>query len=1140
MFVDKPIKMHQSNFHFLKPEWDFLFSLAKEAEKNAKTAPVTAAFYARLTLEKMVNWLYENEGFLNQPYTTTLGARMSEQSFRDLIPPTIYKDIDFIRREGNLAAHEGKASTKVSIPCVRFLFRFLSWASQMYSESPPEIPLFDDTFIPKVGYGEKSLIEIQRLEKLHSEELERANQERKKRLEIEAELEKIREQQALTEVRKKQNTPVPIPAEQYSEAETRDLIIDAMLREAGWNPEAINTKEYPVIGMPVSVNSSGSGFADYVLWGDNGLPLAIIEAKKTSINIHQGQHQAELYASCLEKMTGQRPVIYYSNGFDTELWDDTFYPPRTVHGFFTRDELQTIINRRKDRIDPRFQPVNNDITNRVYQKHAIRSVLDKFVKDTTAGIKGGSRKALVVMATGTGKTRTAISFVDVLFKSGWITKVLFLADRNALVTQAKRNFNKLLPHLSSIDLTKEKEDSETRLVFSTYPTIMNSIDGIHNNEQRFYSVGHFDLIIVDEAHRSVYQKYGAIFEYFDALMLGLTATPKDSADYDTYRIFDEEQGSPTFDYELDEAVNEKYLVPHKAKQYDLGFIGRGILYDELNAEEKLRYEETFRDESGNMPTSINASAINSWLFNEDTVDKVLEVLMAHGIKVEGGDKIGKTIIFAKNHDHALFIQERFNKLYPQHSNKFLRVIDNYEKYAQDLIDDFGLVGKLPQIAVSVDMLDTGIDIPEIVNLVIFKPVYSKAKFWQMIGRGTRLCPNLFARGIDKTHFNIFDFCRNFAFFNENETGIEPVNYDSVSARIFKNIISISEAFRNEPFLDDYHQMVRIELLDWAHKRVECLNEHSFSVKLVRRTFEKFRQRKNWNALTSDDIRNVFNDLANLIYIPENDEKAKRFDGLIRSFQLSVAEQSGTHTRYITNLKQIAGQLSRLLNIKQVAKEKELILAASKDDFWDTVDYRKLERVRLGFRDLVQFIPDGEVVIYKTDFEDIILGVEDFDGISGGYTKSENYKHRVEKYIRENSFHLTIQKIRRNIKLNSTELQELEKLIFIDSKIGTRDDFVKHYGDKPLGQFIRSILGLEEEAVQKAFSDFIDSGSLRADQIQFIRTIVNHFKINGILELSQLADPQFKELNDQGLFGLFNDEDQDRIIRIVEEVNNNAG
>lgn len=1131
--------MANSNFHFLKSEWDFLYQPAFEAEQNAKTAPVTSAFYARLSLEKMVDWLFENEGYLNQPYNSNLAARLGEQTFKEIIPPSIYNDIDFIRREGNVAAHQGKSSTKVSVPCVRFLFRFLSWAVKMYSEIPPSVADFDESLIPEIGNREKSLAEIKRLEEENANQIEIANRERKKRLEIEEELLKIKAQFALTESRKRQNTPVAIPAGQYSEVKTRELYINSMLREAGWDPHATNATEYPVVGMPKSVNPSGNGYVDYVLWGDNGLPLALIEAKKTSRNIHEGKHQAELYANCLERMTGQRPVIYYSNGFETELWDDCLYTPRKVHGFYTKDELQVLVNRRKDRIDPRLQAINNSITNRVYQKLAIKSVLAKYIKDTPLGLKGGSRKALVVMATGTGKTRTAISFVDVLMKAGWISRVLFLADRNALVTQAKRSFNKLLPHLSSVDLTKEKEDKDTRLVFSTYPTMMNCIDGVHNGEQRFYSVGHFDLIIIDEAHRSVYQKYGAIFEYFDALMLGLTATPKDSADYDTYRLFEEEQGIPTFDYELEEAVKEKYLVPFQAQQVDLGFMTRGIRYEELTPEEKIRYEETFRDENGNLPDTISPAAINSWLFNEDTVDKVLDVLMNEGVRVEGGDKLGKTIIFARNHAHAQFIEERFNVIYPQFSNKFLRVIDNYEKYAQDLIDDFELIEKLPQIAVSVDMLDTGIDVPAIVNLVIFKPVYSKAKFWQMIGRGTRLCEDLFAPGEHKQFFNVFDICRNFEFFGANETGIVPVNYDSVSTRIFKNVIGLAEAFRQSPYLDEYHQKARVEYLDWAHDRVAALTRSSFTVKMVLRYVDQFSDRNNWNALTNEDKHNIYTHLARLIFIPEEDEKAKRFDQLMTSFQLAVVENDLIQQRYCNKVRTIANQLSRILNIHEVAKAQNVVRAAMADEFWVERTHAKLETVRESFRCLIKYIPANETVIYQTDFEDELLGINLIAEAEVGYRKSDNYKLKVERYIRENSYHITIQKLRKNIKLTSAELQELERLVFVDSQIGTKEDFIQNYGEQPLGKFIRSVLGMDEEATREAFSEFIDHGNLRADQIQFIRSIVTHFKNNGILELSQLAQAPFTDINDHGIFGLFKDDDQDKIIRIVERVNNNA-
>jgi type I restriction enzyme R subunit len=1127
-----------SNFDFLKAEWTFLHEWAKESEAHAITAPVTSAFYARLCLEETVKWLYENESYLEQPYQTTLAARMTEQTFREIIPPSIYGNIEYIRKQGNIAVHKGKLDRKVSLASLRFLFRFLSWISKMYSQNPPEIADFDETLIPKVGAKEKSLHELKRAESQLAEQIDLADKERKKRLEIEEELEKLKKDFAEVQARKEKNQPITLPPEQFSELQTRELYIDAMLRETGWNPEAVNTTEYPVTGMPKSVNPTGKGYVDYVLWGDNGLPLAVVEAKKASRNINEGKHQAELYANCLEKMTGQRPVIFYTNGFDTELWDDCFYPPRRVFGFYTKEELQLLVNRRSDRLHPREQTINNDITNRPYQKHAIASIIDKWAKDTPEGLRGGSRAALVVMATGTGKTRTAISFVDVMIKSGWVSKVLFLADRNALVTQAKRNFNKLLPHLSSVDLTKEKEDKETRLVFSTYPTIMNSIDGVRSGDERFYSIGHFDLIIVDEAHRSVYQKYGAIFKYFDALKLGLTATPKDDTDHDTYNLFDEETGNPTFDYELEEAVKENYLVPFSGVEINLGFMNRGIKYDNLSEAEKEQYEETFRDESGYYPKIIDGSAINNWLFNNDTVDKVLDYLMTDGLKVEGGDKLGKTIIFAKSHLHAEFIETRFNKMYPEYGNKFLRIIDNYEKYAQDLLDDFSLVNKQPQIAVSVDMLDTGVDIPEIVNLVIFKPVYSKSKFWQMIGRGTRLCENLFAPNQHKKYFKVFDICRNFEFFNAQPEGKNGTKADSLTAKIFKTSISIAEAFREEPYLDEYHQKVRQELLQWALHRVKSLNKDNFRVRMELKYVETYNKDGIWNNLSEQHIFELFNHIAPLIYIPEKDEMAKRFDLLMLNFELAVIESKPQQNMYEEKVRDTAKQLSRLMNIQDVARQKPIILAAKDDEFWKEKDHQKLESVRTGLRDLLKYLPKQDLQIYITDFEDEIIEAKPIVEKQAGYTKSDAYKERVEKYVRENQFHLTIQKLKKNIPLSPAELDELERLIFIDSHIGTKEDYIKTYGEKPLGVFIRNIIGLDKEAAQKAFSEFLDSGNLKADQIQFLKRIIEHFTQKGYLQ-KQLLAHSFKNVNDNGLFELFEDEEQDRLIRIIESVNDNA-
>lgn len=1124
-----------SNFDCLKAEWSFLYNWAKEAEQHAITAPVTSAFYARLCLEETVKWLYENESSLSEPYNTNLSARMGEQSFRELIPPGIYENINYIRKEGNNAAHGRKINHRISIASVKFLFRFVSWVVKMYSNIPPEIADFNESVIPKLGSREKSLAELSQIQNQLSEQVKLAADERKKRLETEIELNQLKQQLEAIQQRKIQNQPIILPPEQFSEVQTRELYIDALLREAGWNPETINTTEFPVKFMPKSVNSSGKGYVDYVLWGDNGLPLALIEAKKASRSIHEGKHQAELYANSLEKMTGQRPLIYYTNGFDTELWDDLNYAPRRVFGFYTNDELQTIINRRTALTDPRKIEINNEITNRPYQKMAIQSVLDKWFKEVNGILRGASRQALVVMATGTGKTRIAISFVDVLFKAGAIKRVLFLADRNALVTQAKRNFNKLLPHLSSVDLTKDKEDKETRLVFSTYPTIMNAIDGIKSDDQRFYTVGHFDLIIVDEAHRSVYKKFGDIFRYFDALLLGLTATPKEDAHHDTYRLFDEETGIPTFDYELDEAVNQKYLVPYEGIKVQLGFMERGIRYSDLSEQEKEQYEATFRDEQGNIPETIGSQAINEWLFNTDTVDKALSHLMTNGIKVQGGDVLGKTIIFARKHEHAIFIEERFNKMYPEFGNKFLRVIDNYEKFAQDLLDDFSIKDKMPQIAVSVDMLDTGIDVPEIVNLVLFKPVYSLSKFWQMIGRGTRLCENLFSPKKDKAYFKVFDLCRNFEFFGQNPGGRESSNNDSISAKIFKTTLLLSEAFKK----DENHQQIRNELLEWTFEQVNALNKENFRVRLNLKYIEKFAEPTIWKALSNIDISEIFEHLADLIYIPDNDELAKRFDLLVRNFQMAIVEQSAKQQFYKDAVINTGASLSRLFNIQEVAAAKNAILATQTNEFWEQIDFKKLEYIRKSLRELLKYIPKETLTVYTTDFEDDIESETIKEPISG-ISKSEAYKQKMEAYIRENQHHFTIQKLRRNLQLTSDELLELERLLFEKSELGTRDDFVTAYGNEPLGRFIRSILGLDEIGIQRAFSEFMDVGNLNAQQMLFIQTIINHFKTNGLLELKSLAQPPFTDINDQGIFGLFEDDEQDKIIRIIKTINGNVG
>jgi len=391
-----------------------------------------------------------------------------------------------------------------------------------------------------------------------------------------------------------------------------------------------------------------------------------------------------------------------------------------------------MIQRRETRKALAPEDINRQIVERFYQERAIRRVAEAFERDK-------QRKALLVMATGAGKTRTVIALADLLMRANWVKRVLFLADRKVLVRQAVNAFKAHLPGAATVNLLEDPQQ-EGRVYVSTYPTMMGLIDEADAGERRF-GVGHFDLVVIDEAHRCVYRKYKALFGYFDSLLVGLTATPKGEVDRDTYRLFDLQTGVPTDAYNLDEAVKDGFLVPPKAVSLTTDFLDRGIRYDQLSDEEKEAWDALEWDESGTVPGAVDAPALNKWLFNADTVDRVLQYLMTHGIKVEDGDRLGKTIIFAKNSAHAEFIGARFDANYPHLAGHFARVVVSEYSYAQSLVDDL-YPSKPPHIAISVDMLDTGIDVPELVNLVFFKPVRSKTKFWQMIGRGTRLSSNI--------------------------------------------------------------------------------------------------------------------------------------------------------------------------------------------------------------------------------------------------------------------------------------------------------------------------------------------------------------------------------------------------------------
>ena len=790
--------------------------------------------------------------------------------------------------------------------------------------------------------------------------------------------------------------------------------------------------------------------------------------------------------------------------------------------------------------------VNGTGAGRDYQLEAIQRVAENLVLDTPEGkLRGARRESLLVMATGSGKTRTSAAIVDMLTKCNWAKRVLFLADRNALVTQAKNAFREHLPDLSAIDLTKEKEDNNTRLVFSTYPTIINKIDKVKTDNERFYGIGHFDLIIIDEAHRSVYQKYGAIFDYFDAMLIGLTATPKKDIDHNTYGLFGIEDDNPTFAYELDRAVKNGFLVPPKSISVPLKFQREGIKYDELSDAEKTEYEEKFGDPTNEeTPDTISSAALNKWLFNTDSVDKVLEHLMNDGIKVSGGDKLGKTIIFAKNHKHAVFIEERFNRNYPEYGGKFLRVIDNYETKAQHLLEKFVNPYKEedPQIAVSVDMMDTGVDAPRVVNLVFFKLVRSASKFWQMIGRGTRLCPDLFGPGDDKKEFLIFDYCENFEFFDEHPDGANASNQKPLLQQIFEAKLKVSQLISDLPEKTEAETEIRDKYLTELHKSILNLDENRFIVRKQLRFVTEYSNKSKWLNLSKGDVQEINTHLSHL-QPPEkgDDELARRFDMLVLVYQILLLSGSGNTGKYMSKIYRTATALQKKDNIPQIALHIPLLKEIQTDQYWQTINIKKLDNLRESLRDLIKYLEKQQQEPVYTHFEDEL----DYEGIVArepvqSYVNLQPYKDRVESYIRKNKNHLTINKLNKNIPITKAELNELEKMLFTDGVAGTKDEFVKEVGEKPLGAFIRSIIGLDEAAVNKAFAEFLQIGNLRADQITFVRTIMSYLTKNGTIDKQMLFESPFTDLNDQGLTGVFNnDTDVIKIVKIIDLINGNA-
>lgn len=1117
-----------TNFGFLAKinEYKMFSAAAMEAEKVYATSPAMCAVGCRKALELAVKWVYSADNTITMPYKDNLQSLIHEPSFRFALDSQTWGKLPFIIRLGNLSVHTERAVNNAdALLSLESLFEFIEWVDYCYGADYTERH-FDPALIP----AEKVEIDTKKIKEQESL-LEQKDSE------IKALQAKIAEMSATltAEKEEKQETRKFTPAD-LSEFQTRKKYIDLELKFMGWKfggTDADVWEEYEVTDMNGVIGQKG--YCDYVLFGRDGLPLAVIEAKRTSKDPNNGRKQVTLYAECLKKKFGRKPMMFTSNGFETYFWDDLSSPQRRVSGFFTKSDLEKLMNRRETRKPLKNIPIDDKITDRYYQKEAIRAVCEH--------IEEGFRKALLVMATGTGKTRTASSLTDVLSRGGYVTNILFLADRTALVKQAKDDFKNYLPDMSLCNLCTNKDDRNARIVFSTYPTILNAIDNTKTKDGvPLFSPAHFDLIITDESHRSIFKKYRAIFEYFDAIIVGLTATPKTDVDRNTYDFFEVENGVPTYAYDYETAVyTDHVLVPYYNYEVKTKFLEEGITYDDLSDEDKERYEDDFA-EDGYVPDFIPSAALNKFVFNEKTVDTVLQDLMERGIKTEGGDQLGKTIIFAQSKDHAEYIVQRFNKLYPKYNGRFIERITCEDSKAQESIDDFKYKD-MPVIATSVDMMDTGVDVPSCVNLVFFKKVRSKTKFWQMIGRGTRLCKGLsLIDGIDgeytdKCRFLIFDYCGNFEYFREHQNGYESQETKSLTENIFYKQVRLICALQSSQFADAEYQAFRDELVQICLSGVNALSNDLVSVRLKTEYVEKFKKADKWVLLSDMDCYELEKHIAPLIRTNDTDEYAKRFDNFMYGMMLANIDQLPTMNYLRKQLCLTAELLEKKATIPQVQQKITLIKDIQTDTFWENISILTMEKIRQELRDLMQFLVgnDGGKPKIFTKLDDPILSAQEGEALDAAYD-FEDYRKKVNRYVEEHKNDAVIYKLNHNLPLSKEDYTELERIL--TQELGDSEDYKREYGDTPFGLLVRKIAKLDHESTMAAFSAFINDSSLNQKQIEFILKIINHIENNGYIEdVKILMKPPFDK--PYSFIKMFDAKTRSALIQTIEMIKNNA-
>lgn len=1081
-----------SNFDFLNKKWPTLGKLGVQAEEYIHSDNNASMLKMRMFGEQIIDYILvalkiEVNKFATQDDKIKI---LRTAGINGAIPDLF----DIVRRYGNKANHEAYENKKDALECLVSMYKVSAWFYIKVTKDTSIKPL---TYkIPKPITTKAPIYNIED----YSKEKEEIKDEHTKEVnEVKEEVKTT----VVTEIDKRIEKEVEETLD-LNEAETRKKLIDIMLKDAGWD---VNNKELVKLEFPLKDHKElgKRGKVDYVLFDKKGNPIAVVEAKKSSVDPILGRQQAIEYANTIERDYKVRPIVFYTNGYEIWMWDDRHSEPRQIWGFYTLMDLEELFFKNKHKKDLNKVEIDKEIAGRPYQIEGIKRVYERY--------SNGYRKALLVMATGTGKTRTVIALTKGMMEANWAKRVLFLADRDELVKQAKEDansFKTFMPEQISCRFTgKNADNREATLYFSTYQTMINYYSK--------FSVGFFDLIICDESHRSIYKTYRDILEYFDSNIIGLTATPIDFIERNTFDLFNCDTEDPTFNFSVDQAWSHipPYLIEPRVKETSTDFLRKGIRYSQMTEEQRQQVDEDGYDGD---EIEFTKDELEKKVTNKDTNRFILRSLMDEGIKV--GDHIGKTIIFAKSKNHANLLDSLFNELYPQYKGKMTAVIYSGIKDKDVLIEKFK-TEDFPRIAISVDLLDTGIDVPSIVNLVFAKPIYSKVKFWQMIGRGTRRCDNLFGDGRDKDEFAIFDCYKNFEFFEMNPKGFIPRPQKTSMQVRFELECKLLELYK-----ENGHNVIVKEFVTKLKSDIDELPTESIEIKKNRKRIEQVKKEEYWTQLSEDFIKKLKLEIAPLIqWIEAKDSSdSLTFDNCI--YRILHAFEKDDKDTMIREINSTMEKLAKLrLNLNQFDGKRELVKSLLEPSGWQELSYEKLETIRVGLRDLMKFKGANAGTFIVFDIKDTGGVVKEVSAGTVLYgANMEPYEKRVKTAIEEKlKDQIIIHKIRKGEKLTDTEIEGIysifgEDFVYSIDELSSKTSINK----EDIVGIIRRFIGIDENELNKIFEEFIQKhhNKMNATQIKTLEIIKNDIAKNKGISVRTLFQAPYTSFNPDGVEGIF--------------------